>query len=85
MGGLWLCVSFEHYCLHLYPVWSGVVELRLEADIWAALSSGKEGRKVEAMAGRRGGAAMVVVCCYWGAFLIGYAVADGNFLSLAPR
>lgn len=60
------------------------VELSLEADIWAALSSGKEGREVEAMAGRRGGAAMVVVvCCYWGALLMGTAVADGNFLSLA--
>lgn len=36
------------------------------------------------MAGRRGGAAMVVVvCCYWGALLMGTAVADGNFLSLA--
>jgi hypothetical protein len=58
----------------------------LEADIWAALSSGKEGRKegrkAEAMAGRRGGAAMVVVCCYWAALLMGTAVADGNFLSL---
>jgi hypothetical protein len=43
----------------------------------------KEGRKVEAMAGRRGGAAMVVICCYWGALLMGTAVADGNFLSLA--
>lgn len=67
----------------MYPVWSGEVELSWEADIWAALSSGKEGRKVEAMAGRRGGAAMVVVCCYWGALLMGTAVADGNFLSLA--